>query len=82
MTKKKAKWKTLLKTEAVTVEVTEVSGSFLFRRERVKKAIKVAVKLISSDEILGLYDDDKYARSRARYFYKRMMRKSEKILLG
>ena len=78
---KRGKWKSLFTVEQRTVEIKEEVGSFLFRRTRIKKVEKWAV-VSSSGDVVGLYDDHKYASSRARYFYKKFMKGSEKILLG
>lgn len=80
--KKKAEWKKMLTVEKQLTEVKEEVGSYFWRKTRIKKVEKWAVMLSGSKEVLGLYDDHKYASSRARYFYKKYMRESETILLG
>jgi hypothetical protein len=79
---KKAPWRTAFTVEKKVVEVIEEISSSLFRKKRVKKIEKWAVVQINSGTVLGLYDDSDYACSRARYFFKKFRRKSEKILLG
>lgn len=79
---KKAAWRSLFTVEKKTIEVIEEIESFLFRRKRIRVVEKFAVIHVGTDVVLGLYDNSKYACSRARYFYKRFCNKSEKILLG
>ena len=79
---KKAPWRTTFLVEKRMVEVVEEIGSFLFRKKRVKQIEKFAVVQKVDGLVLGLYDDPKYACSRARYFFKRFRKEFEKILLG
>lgn len=78
----RAAWRKMFRLEWKEIEIREEIGSFLFRKTRINKVDRAAVILIGTDEVYGLYDDMKYASSRARHFYKKMLRESEKVLLG
>lgn len=76
------KWKQLFTVTPEEVEIIEQTGSFLFRTTRKKKVQKWMVKYKDTGQIVGAYDDLKYAISRARYKFKRYMKQAETILLG
>lgn len=75
------KWQEVFKIEIreTKPEKPGILGTKLFHKYAVEKFALIDIR---TKEVIGLYDDYKYAKKQARYRYKKIINKIDRMLLG